>query len=121
MNVIKVQLLPFIRYARINYQAEEKMLAFSIVMLCLRKLTDFIGRKSIMTKDKHFTEAEIIKFSGYSRQTLLNMRKGRTSGKYAYPPRLESPEHFIIFGRTIMYTEKGKAEILKADKKSIKP
>ena len=68
MNVIKVQLLPFIRYARINYQAEEKMLAFSIVMLCLRKLTDFIGRKSIMTKDKHFTEAEIIKFSGYSRR-----------------------------------------------------
>jgi len=71
-----------------------------------------------MTKDKHFTEAEIIKFSGYSRQTLLNMRKGRTLGTYAYPPRLESPEHFIIFGRTIMYTEKGKAEILKVEKKA---
>jgi len=71
-----------------------------------------------MTKDKYFTEAEIIKFSGYSRQTLLNMRKGRTSGKYAYPPRLESPDHFIIFGRTIMYTEKGKAEILKAENKA---
>jgi len=71
-----------------------------------------------MTKDKHFTEAEIIKISGYSRQTLLNMRKGRTSGKkYAYPPKLESPEHFIIFGRTIMYTEKGKDEILKAEKR----
>jgi hypothetical protein len=71
-----------------------------------------------MTKKKHYTEAEILELSGYSRQTLLNMRKGRTSGKYAYPPRLVSPEHFIIFGRTIMYTESGKAEILKAEKKA---
>ncbi len=46
------------------------------------------------------------------------MRKGRTLGKYAYPPKLESPEHFIIFGRTIMYTENGKDEILKSEKKA---
>jgi len=70
-----------------------------------------------MTKNKHYTEAEILELSGYSRQTLLNMRKGRISGKYAYPPRLETPEHFIIFGRTIMYTEKGKDIILNPGKK----
>jgi hypothetical protein len=65
----------------------------------------------------HYTEAEIMSLSGLSRQTLFNMRTGRKSGKYEYLPRLKTPEHYVIFGRTIMYSENGKDAILETVQK----
>ncbi|WP_041467125.1 hypothetical protein [Chlorobium phaeobacteroides] len=65
-----------------------------------------------MGEEKKYTEAEIMSLSGLSRQTLFNMRTGRESGKYEYLPKLKTPEHYTIFGRTIMYSEKGKDAIL---------
>ncbi|MGB0131416.1 hypothetical protein [Chlorobium sp.] len=65
-----------------------------------------------MGEEKNYTEAEIMSLSGLSRQTLFNMRAGRKSGKYEYQPKLKTPEHYMIFGRTIMYSEKGKDAIL---------
>jgi hypothetical protein len=61
---------------------------------------------------KNYTETEIMTLSGLSRQTLFNMRNGRKTGKYEYLPKLEDPEHYTIFGRTVMYTEAGKDTIL---------
>jgi hypothetical protein len=52
-----------------------------------------------------YTEAEIIKKTGYTPQMIRYLRNGRKAGKYKYDPVLFEGTHWKKFGGGVGYTE----------------
>ena len=58
-----------------------------------------------------YPETEVIRLTGYTRQQLRNLRLGRKTGKYEYPPVLIEGKHWQKFGGAVAYTEAGLKKI----------
>ena len=65
---------------------------------------------------KIYTEQEVMERTGYSKQTLRDLRYGR-KGKYEYPARLDRGLHWYKFGGAVAFTAKGLEVIVQRAKK----
>jgi len=65
---------------------------------------------------KIYTEKEVMEKTGYSKQTLRNLRNGR-KGKYDYPAQLEYGLHWRKFSGAVAFTVEGLEAIMLRAKK----
>ena len=64
-----------------------------------------------------YSEDDVMELTGYCKQSLYNLRKGRSVGKYKYKPKLDEGEDWYKFGGSVAYTEKGRKRILEKSNK----
>ena len=62
-------------------------------------------------------EPDLIRESGLTQQTLRNLRRGHRKGQYTYPPVLLEGSHWYRVGRTVVYTDEGRAEVMRRARK----